>query len=103
MAHTWTISTMDYDVTQGDKSNVVTCIHWRCSKIDGDHSGSSYGTVGLEAPSGTFVEWADITEATAIGWAKAAIGTDEVTAIEAGIDAQIAEKATPTTGAGTPW
>ena len=51
----------------------------------------------------SFVEWADITEATAIGWAKAAIGTDEVTAIEAAIDAQIAELATPTAGTGTPW
>ena len=103
MAHTWTVATMDYDATQGDKSNVVTCVHWRCSKTDGDHSGSSYGTVGLEAPSGTFVEWNDITEATAIGWAKDALGTDEVTAIEAAIDAQIAEKAAPTRGAGISW
>ena len=103
MAHTWTVATMDYDVTQGDNSNVVTSVHWRCSKTDGDHSGSSYGVVGLEAPSGTFVEWSDITEATAIGWAKDALGTDEVTAIEAAIDAQIAEKATPTTGTGVSW
>ena len=103
MAHTWTVATMDYDVTQGDNSNVVTCVHWRCTKVDGDHTGSRYGSVGLEAPSGTFVEWDDITEATAIGWAKAAIGTDEVTAIEAAIDAEIAEKATPTTGTGVSW
>ena len=57
MAHTWTVATMDYDVTQGDNSNVVTCVHWRCTKVDGDHTGSRYGSVGLEAPSGTFVEW----------------------------------------------
>ena len=103
MAHTWTISTMDYDVSSGGKTNVVTTVHWRCTKVDGDHSGSSYGSVGLGPAGDSFVEWADITEATAISWAKAAIGTDEVTAIEAAIDAQIAEKATPTTGAGTPW
>ena len=103
MAHTWTVATMDYDVTQGDNSNVVTCVHWRCMKTDGDHTGSRYGSVGLEAPSGTFVEWDDITEATAIGWAKAAIGTDEVTAIETAIDSEIAEKATPTTGTGVSW
>ena len=103
MAHTWTVATMDYDVTQGDNSNVVTCVHWRCTKVDGDHTGSRYGSVGLEAPSGTFVEWDDITEATAIGWAKAAIGTDEVTAIEAAIDAQIAEQANPTCGTGVSW
>ena len=103
MAHTWTVATMDYDVTQGDNSNVVTCVHWRCTKTDGDNSGSSYGTVGLEAPSGTFVEWADITEATAVGWAKAALGDEQVTATEAAIDAQIAEKATPTRGTGVSW
>ncbi len=103
MSHTWNVATMDYDVSSGGKTNVVTVVHWRCTKTDGDHSGSSYGTVGLEAPGDSFVEWADITEATAIGWAKAAIGTDEVTAIEAAIDAQIAELATPTAGTGTPW
>ena len=103
MAHTWTVSDMDYDVSSGGKTNVVTTVHWRCTKVDGDNSGSSYGTVGLEAPSGTFVEWDDITEATAVGWAKDAIGTDKVTAIEAAIDAQIAEKATPTTGTGVSW
>ena len=99
----WTVSAMDYNVSQDGHTNVVTCVHWRCSKTDGDHSGSSYGTAGLEAPGESFVEWADITEATAIGWAKDALGTDEVTAIEAAIDAQIAEKAAPTTGSGVSW
>ena len=103
MAHTWTIPAMDYDVSSGGKTNVVTTVHWRCTKVDGDHSGSSYGTVGLGAVGDSFVEWDDITEATAVGWAKDALGTDEVTAIEAAIDAQIAELATPTVGAGIPW
>ena len=103
MAHTWKVSAMDYTVSQDGHTNVVNTVHWRCSKTDGDHSGSSYGIVGLEAPSGTFVEWDDITEATAIGWAKAALGDEQVTAIEAAIDAQIAEKATPTRGTGVSW
>jgi len=99
----WTVSAMDYTVSQDGHTNVVNTVHWRCSKTEGDHSGSSYGTVGLESPSGTFVEWADITEETAVGWAKAALGDDQVTAIEASIDAQIAEKAAPTTGTGVSW
>tara|TARA_R100001509_G_scaffold153083_1_gene113752 strand:- start:49 stop:333 length:285 start_codon:yes stop_codon:yes gene_type:complete len=94
---------MDYDVSSGGKTNVVTQLHWRCTKTDGDHSGSFYGSVGLGAVGDSFVEWDDITEATAIGWAKTAIGTDQVTAIEAAIDAEIAEKATPTTGTGVSW
>ena len=103
MAHTWTISAMDYDVSSGGKTNVVTTVHWRCVKVDGDHTGLRYGSVGLEAPGDSFVEWADITEATAIGWAKAALGTDDVTAIEAAVDAQIAELNTPTRGTGISW
>ena len=103
MAHTWTIAAMDYDVSSGGKTNVVTQLHWRCSKTDGDHTGLSYGSVGLAAPGDSFVEWADITEATAVGWAKAALGNDAVAATESAIDAQIAELATPTTGTGVSW
>jgi hypothetical protein len=99
----WTVSAMDYTVSQDGHTNVVNTVHWRVSKTDGDHSGSSYGTVGLEAPSGTFVEWDDITEATAVGWAKAALGDEQVAATEAAIDAQIAEQATPTRGTGVSW
>lgn len=99
----WTVSAMDYTVSQDGHTNVVNTVHWRVSKEDGDNSGSSYGTVGLEAPSGSFVEWADITEATAVGWAKAALGDDQVAATEAAIDAQIAEEANPTAGEGVPW
>jgi len=99
----WTVSAMDYTVSQDGHTNVVNTVHWRVSKTDGDNSGSSYGTVGLEAPSGTFVEWDDITETTAVGWAKAALGDEQVAATEAAIDAQIAEKATPTRGTGVSW
>ena len=103
MAHTWTVSAMDYTVSQDGHTNVVNTVHWRCLKEDGDNSGSSYGTVGLEAPSGSFVEWADVTEEMAVGWAKAALGDDQVAATEAAIDAQIAELATPTSGTGVSW
>jgi len=99
----WTVSAMDYTVSQDGHTNVVNTVHWRVSKEDGDNSGSSYGTVGLEAPSGSFVEWADVTEATAVGWAKAALGDEQVAATEAAIDAQIAEQATPTSGTGVSW
>ncbi len=103
MSHTWTVGAMEYTVSQDGHTNVVNTVHWRCSKTDGDNSGSSYGTVGLEAPSGSFVEWADVTEEMAVGWAKAALGDDQVASTEAAIDAQIAELATPTSGTGVSW
>jgi hypothetical protein len=99
----WTVSAMDYTVSQDGHTNVVNTVHWRVSKEDGDNSGSSYGTVGLEAPGESFVEWDDITETTAVGWAKAALGDEQVSSIEAAIDAQIAELVTPTSGTGVSW
>jgi len=104
MAVTWTISSMDRDITQDGKANVVTTIHWRASETDSDgNTGSSYGSVGVTLGSGAFVAYADITEANAIQWAKDALGTDEVTAIETSIASQITEMKTPTVATGVSW
>ena len=95
---------MDRDIAQGDKADVVTTIHWTASETDADgNTGSSYGSVGVTLGSSSFVAYADIKESDAIAWAKHAIGTDEVAAIEASIASQIAEMKTPTTGSGVSW
>ena len=104
MAVTWNIVSLDATKTVGSLSDVVTNVHWTASDADGDHTGSSYGSVGLaEADSGSFTAYADITKDNAVAWAKAALGADEVTSIEAGIAAQITESKTPTTTTGVPW
>jgi len=112
MAVTWNVVSLDATKTVGSLSDVVTTVHWTASDSEtvgsGDsavvHSGSSYGCVGLAAAdSGSFTAYADITKENAIAWAKAALGTDEVTRIETGIAAQITESKTPTTTSGVPW
>ena len=104
MAVTWNVVALDATKTVGSLSDVVTTVHWTASDADGDHTGSSYGSVGLaEADSGSFTAYASITKDNAVAWAKAAIGSDEVTAIETGIAAQITESKTPTTTTGVPW
>ena len=104
MAVTWTIASMDRDITQDGKSDVVTNRHWRASETDSDgNTGSSYGSVGVTLGSQSFIAYKDITEANAIAWAKAALGSDQVTAIEASIASQIAEAKTPTTASGVSW
>lgn len=103
MTVTWN-ATLEGSKTVGSLSNVVTTIHWTASDTDGEHTGSSYGAVGLaEADSGSFIAYASITKDNAIAWAKAALGADEVTRIETSIAAQIAESKTPTRFTGTPW
>jgi hypothetical protein len=103
MAVTWKISSMDRDLTQGDNENIITTIHWSASDADADeNTGSSYGSVGVTLV-GTPTPYADVTEADAIGWAKDALGDEQVTAIEASIDSQIEALANPTTASGVPF
>ena len=103
MAVNWNVVALDATKTVGSLSDVVTTVHWTASDADGDHTGSAYGSVGLaEADSGSFTAYADITKANAIAWAKAALGSDEVTAIETSIAKQITASKTPTTTSGVP-
>ena len=104
MAVTWKVNSMDRDITQDGKVDVVTTIHWTASETDSDgNSGSSYGSVGVTLGSSSFVAYKDITEANAIAWAKDALGADEVASIEASIASQIALMKTPTTASGISW
>lgn len=112
MSYEWKISSLDYVVSQDGLSNVVTNLHWICSKKDENgNSGYRYGSHGLSAPDPeNFVAWDDLDESTVLSWmtsdmaAKTAEGEQsEVDRVQAAIDAQIAEKANPTHGTGTPW
>ena len=103
MAVLWKISSMDRDLTQGDNENIITQIHWSASDSDADgNTGSSYGSVGVTLV-GTPTPYADVTEADAIGWAKDALGAEQVTSIEASIASQINAQANPVTASGVPF
>ena len=108
----WNVVSLDSTKTVGSLSDVVTNVHWTATDSEtvgsGDsaviHSGEAYGSIGLaDADSKSFTAYKDITKDNAIAWAKAALGSDEVTAIEKGIAAQISASKTPATSAGVPW
>ncbi len=104
MAVTWNVVSLDATKTVGSLADVITTVHWTASDADGEHTGSSYGSVGLAAAdSSSFTAYASVSKDNAVAWAKAAIGTDQVTAIETAIAAQITESKTPTVTAGVPW
>ena len=108
MAVTWSVVSLDSTKTVGSLSDVVTTVHWTASDSEtvgeDTYTGSSYGSVSLaEADSSSFIAYGSITESDAVGWAKAALGADEVTAIETSIAGQITEAKTPTTTSGVPW
>jgi len=101
MAVTWTISTLERNTSDDG----VVVVHWRASDVDGDHSGSSYGTCSFTPDSTAegFIPYADITETQAIGWCKDSMGEETVTAVEDSIAAQIADSKAPALAIGTPW
>ena len=97
MSVTWKISSLDRNTADG----FVTTAHWTCSDVDGEFSGSVYGSVGLTGELTTPYE--QLTEAQVIGWVKEAIGAETVAAHEANVAAQIAAAKAPVTAAGVPW
>ena len=101
MAVTWTIATLERNTADDG----VVVAHWRASDVDGDHSGSFYGTCGFtpNAESEGYTAYADITEAMAIEWVKASMGEEAVESLESSIAAQIEESKAPATSAGVPW
>ena len=111
MAATWSINDLDRQLVDGERTDVVTVIHWNVadSETVGEgeeaktYSGRCYGTVGLAAPGDSFTPYADITEDTAISWCKQALGDDQVTAYEDSVASQIALEKNPVTGTGVPW
>ena len=110
---TWDIVSMDSAPTEGSLSDVVKTLHWTATGSETVGSGESavtyssysYGSVGLaDADSSSFTEFASITKANAIAWAQAALGTDQVTDIETGLEGKITEQKTPSIETKTlPW
>ena len=100
MAVTWTISTLERNTDNG-----VVVAHWRATDVDGDHSGSSYGTCGFtpDASADGYVAYDNLTEENVIDWVKDSMGEEAVTGVEDSIAAQIADSKAPAISVGTPW
>ena len=108
--YTWDVSTVDTYPSKTDDNavtatDVVYNVHWRLNAEDDanqDAEGNNitagtYGTQSVDTSDlGTFTAFADLEAADVQGWVETAMGADEVTALKAGLDAQIAEIITPT-------
>ena len=105
ISYAWDVSTVDTYPTKDSNSDVVYNVHWRLTATDdanNDADGNPqtsgvYGSQGLDTDSiSSFTAFGSLDAATVQGWVEAAIGADTVTSMKAGLDAQIAEKITPT-------
>jgi len=100
MSTVFKITNTDYNT----EDNFIFCVHWTASQASGDFSASIVNTQSFTKEDGVnLIPYADLTEATVIGWVKAALGEEAVAAIDAALAAQIAEQQAPSKATGTPW
>ena len=90
-----TINQLNREASTG----IITTVHWSASKTSGEHTASSYGSVGLTAGE-TVIPFANVTEANVLAWLGAAL---DLTEMEAALDAQLAALAAPAVLNGMPW
>ena len=105
ISYAWDVSTVDTYPTKDSNSDVIYNVHWRLTATDGTNKDSDgnnwtsncYGTQTLDTESiSSFVAFGSVNAAKVQGWVEAALTADKVTALKAGLDADIALKITPT-------
>ena len=95
MSVTWTITNLDRNTANG----FVTTAHWTAIATDGEHSASAYATVSW-AEGTPAVPYANLTEATVLGWVWESV---DKASTEASLAAQIELLKNPVKATGTPW
>ena len=105
IGYTWDVNTCDTYPTKDSKSDVVYNVHWRLTATDDTNKDSEgnnwtatvYGTQSLDTSDlSNFTAFASLDAAKVQGWVETAMTADTVTALKAGLDANIAGKITPT-------
>ena len=96
MEYQWNVVQMDRLTSDG----FVVTVHYTVNAVDGDYTASTYGTVGYTQGEGSYVPYADLTEAKVVGWVQESLGKDTV---EAGLAANIALQKNPVQESGLPW
>ena len=105
IGYTWDVSTCDTYPTKDSKSDVVYNVHWRLTATDDTNKDSDgnnwtatcYGSQNVDTSDlSSFIEWSSLKASDVQGWVETALTADTVTAMKTALDAQIAEKVTPT-------
>jgi hypothetical protein len=105
VTYTWFFNPLDVKLSEDGLTNVVYNVNWRLIGTDGTYLANVYGSVGVPAPSpAAFTPYDQLTESMVQGWVVDALGTEQVTAYEQGIAAQIALQQNPVDASlSPPW
>lgn len=96
---TWNVANLERQTADG----YVYTVHYTITAADDTYSSGAYGSIGLERPDGDLIPFAELTEATVIGWVKDKFGAEKVSEIEEALQTQLDEQHQPTKAAGLPW
>ena len=105
IGYTWDVSTCDTYPSKSGKSNVVHNVHWRLTGSDSSNKDSDgnpqtatvYGSQSVSTDDlSSFINWSDLKDSDVQGWVETAMGEVRVQEIKDNLDAEIAEKVTPT-------
>jgi len=102
VSYAWSFSALDVELgpDADDHTDVVYTIHWRYSATDGEdppHTATAIGTASVKWEEGEpWIPYADLTESDVQGWTVEQLGEEQIEAMQASFDAQIAEQVTPT-------
>lgn len=93
----WTFPALEAYPQHEGATDVVFTVHYRLDGDDGlGHTAGVYGTVGVTYEGGSsFTPFAELTPEIVTGWVEAALGEEQVTAMKANIDSQIADQINP--------
>ena len=93
----WNCKTIDvYTHEHNGHEQVIHNVHWRVTAEDGDYSASTYGTQSLNTEDiQGFVPFDDVTSEMINNWVWSAMGEEEVSRIEDGLDHQIEQQKNP--------
>ena len=104
ITYNWNCKTVDVHPTEGSETDVVYNVHWIVTGISDelDPEGNAYQSTSIGTqivpldPESEFIPFEDLTNEIVVGWTKDAMGAEQVTSIEAGIQQAIDLEINPT-------
>ena len=104
ITYDWNCKTVDAYVEKDNEADVVYNVHWRVTGVsdtmdpeNNPYQATSIGTQTLNSdPESEFIPFDQVTNAEVVAWTQAAMGEEQVAAIEASIAGQIESLINPT-------
>ena len=99
----WEINTLERDLSDGYVTKVIYRVKGLSDSVEKARATGEINFIKPESLPSDFVAYDSLTSSTVLGWVTTALGSDQVTAIEADLEAEVTEAITPTSGTGVPW